>query len=275
MFRPRPTLLAATLVVGSAMVASAQANRNASTQAPPNPSAPSSIDNTKRAMTVADYAKWRTIRDVAITDDGQWVSYGYQQRNVDDTLYVKSLVVGTEQKIPRGSRSQFSDDGKWIAYFVANPSRGNSEQAPGGGEGGPAPAGPAKLELRNLASNAVVSWDNVASFAFSKGSNAMIIRKARAGAGPAAAPTGGRGGGGGRGGTRPPRNAAITNFAWGIEPWDTETVRSELLKRGLTPREDTGNRGSMETSPFKSFHVRDPDGWDLQISNQTKEKHEL
>jgi hypothetical protein len=22
---------------------------------------------------------------------------------------------------------------------------------------------------------------------------------------------------------------------------------------------------------FKSFHVKDPDGWDLQISNQTKE----
>ena len=48
-----------------------------------------------------------------------------------------------------------------------------------------------------------------------------------------------------------------------------------LVKRGLTPREDTGGRGNMETSPFKSFHVKDPDGWDLQISNQTKEKHEL
>lgn len=75
--------------------------------------------------------------------------------------------------------------------------------------------------------------------------------------------------------SRPPITGVIDHISWGIEPWDTETVRSELLKRGLTPREDTGNRGSMETSPFKSFHVRDPDGWDLQISNQTKEKHEL
>jgi hypothetical protein len=25
---------------------------------------------------------------------------------------------------------------------------------------------------------------------------------------------------------------------------------------------------------FKSFHVKDPDGWDLQISNQTREHHE-
>ena len=76
-------------------------------------------------------------------------------------------------------------------------------------------------------------------------------------------------------GSRPPVTAVIDHISWGIEPWDTETVRSELVKRGLTPREDTGGRGTMETSPFKSFHVKDPDGWDLQISNQTKEKHDL
>jgi catechol 2,3-dioxygenase-like lactoylglutathione lyase family enzyme len=75
--------------------------------------------------------------------------------------------------------------------------------------------------------------------------------------------------------SRPPVTGVVDHISWGIEPWDTETVRSELVKRGLTPREDTGNRGSIETSPFKSFHVKDPDGWDLQISNQTKEKHEL
>jgi catechol 2,3-dioxygenase-like lactoylglutathione lyase family enzyme len=75
--------------------------------------------------------------------------------------------------------------------------------------------------------------------------------------------------------SRPPVTAVVDHISWGIEPWDTETVRAELVKRGLTPREDTGNRGTMETSAFKSFHVKDPDGWDLQISNQTKDKHEL
>ena len=117
------------------------------------------------------------------------------------------------------------------------------------------------------------------------GIGGIIIRNRRrqpdagnAGAQPQAQPA--RPDSGGAGGaaaqpSRPPITGVIDHISWGIEPWDTETVRSELLKRGLTPREDTGNRGSMETSPFKSFHVRDPDGWDLQISNQTKEKHEL
>jgi catechol 2,3-dioxygenase-like lactoylglutathione lyase family enzyme len=71
--------------------------------------------------------------------------------------------------------------------------------------------------------------------------------------------------------SRPPITGVINHISWGIEPWDTETVRSELVKRGLSPREDTGGHGTMETSPFKSFHVKDPDGWDLQI----KEKHDL
>src|SRR5207237_1390389 len=132
------------------------------------------------------------------SDDGTWASFGYQQRKVDDTLYLKNLPVNTEQKIPRGSRAQFSDDSKWVAYFVVEPQQTNTQET-----ASETPQnGPAKLELRNLAAGTTVSWDNVSSFAFSKGSNALMVRKARAGAGPAAAPAGGRGGGagGGRGG---------------------------------------------------------------------------
>jgi hypothetical protein len=66
----------------------------------------------------------------------------------------------------------------------------------------------------------------------------------------------------------------LDHISWRIEPWDTEAVRAELTQRGLNPRVDTGTGGDIATSRFKSFHVRDPDGWDLQISNQTKEHHE-
>jgi dienelactone hydrolase len=201
----RASMIAVTslLLAGSAASLSAQRGRNNASQPAPTVAVSSpSTDNIKRAMTVADIGKWRTIRDVAISDDGQWATYSYQQRRVDDTLFVKSLPAGAEQKIPRASRVQFSDDSKWIAYFVAEPIRATDQQraAPAGPDGGPAPAGPAKLELRNLATGAVVSWDNVASFAFSKGSNALMLRKARAGAGPAPAANGGRGGGAGGGG---------------------------------------------------------------------------
>jgi catechol 2,3-dioxygenase-like lactoylglutathione lyase family enzyme len=58
-----------------------------------------------------------------------------------------------------------------------------------------------------------------------------------------------------------PKNALFDNFCWGIEPWDAKTVEAELRKRGLDPVAD--NRGGG----FESFHVKDPDGFDLQISN--------
>ena len=193
-------LLVPLLLVSVQTNVRAQGARNTAQQPPATAVANAAAnDNTKRAMTIADIGKWRTIRDVAISDDGQWASYGYQQRRVDDTLFVKQLPAGAEQKIPRASRAQFSDDSKWIAYFVVEPIRPNDPPAQPSPDGGPAPTGPAKLELRNLSTNAVVSWENVGSFAFSKGSNALMIRKARAGAGPAPA-AGGGGGRGGRGG---------------------------------------------------------------------------
>lgn len=70
-----------------------------------------------------------------------------------------------------------------------------------------------------------------------------------------------RGGGGNQRRPRPPRNARFNNFCWGIEPWNAKTVEAELRKRGLDPVADNREGG------FESFHVKDPDGFDLQISN--------
>ena len=78
----------------------------------------------------------------------------------------------------------------------------------------------------------------------------------------AATGSGGRGGSGE--GPRAPRNAVFDSFCWGIEPWDAKTVDAALRKRGLTPVAD--NQGK----DFQSFHVKDPDGFDLQISNGSR-----
>jgi catechol 2,3-dioxygenase-like lactoylglutathione lyase family enzyme len=85
-------------------------------------------------------------------------------------------------------------------------------------------------------------------------------------AGGAAPPAAGAQGSGR--GNRPPLTGVINHVSWGVQPWDTDKVKAELEKRGLNPRPD------MVGENFKSFHVYDPDGWDLQISNQTKESRE-
>jgi catechol 2,3-dioxygenase-like lactoylglutathione lyase family enzyme len=51
------------------------------------------------------------------------------------------------------------------------------------------------------------------------------------------------------------RAAYVDHFAITIDNWDKEAVEAELTRRGLQP-----------TLDGRSFHVKDPDGFDLQIS---------
>lgn len=83
-----------------------------------------------------------------------------------------------------------------------------------------------------------------------------------------------RGGGGNRGAapptTPPARRASIGHISFGITSFDPDQVKAELDKRGLTARVDTGGRGDIHTSPYKSYHTTTPNGYDLQISATTK-----
>jgi len=57
------------------------------------------------------------------------------------------------------------------------------------------------------------------------------------------------------------QSARVKSFCFVIEPWNAKTVEEELRKRSLMPVAENNGKG------FESFHVKDPDGWDLQISN--------
>jgi catechol 2,3-dioxygenase-like lactoylglutathione lyase family enzyme len=66
-------------------------------------------------------------------------------------------------------------------------------------------------------------------------------------------------------GNRPPTTALVDHIAYRVYNWDTDQVKDELMRRGLaasTLRPDTG--GGIPN--YSSFHVSDPDGFNLQIS---------
>jgi catechol 2,3-dioxygenase-like lactoylglutathione lyase family enzyme len=67
----------------------------------------------------------------------------------------------------------------------------------------------------------------------------------------------------GLGVSRPPVQAVFDGFAWGIDAWDAAKVKAELEKRGLKPIAD--NHGD-----YQSFRIKDPDGFDLAITNGSK-----
>lgn len=56
---------------------------------------------------------------------------------------------------------------------------------------------------------------------------------------------------------QPDGSAFIDHLCYTIEDWDREAVGEELRARGFDPRPDTD----------ESFHIKDPDGFGLQISS--------
>ena len=60
----------------------------------------------------------------------------------------------------------------------------------------------------------------------------------------------------------------VDHIAYRIADWDTNKVKEELDRRKLQPRLDTGQTKSPTN--FSSFHVQDPDGFDLQITGVVK-----
>ena len=57
----------------------------------------------------------------------------------------------------------------------------------------------------------------------------------------------------------------VDHIAYTIETWDMNGVEAKLKSYGLTPRKDTEN----------SFHVKDPDGFDVQISGREMTNKEI
>ncbi|HEY6357111.1 MAG TPA: hypothetical protein VIX35_02640, partial [Vicinamibacterales bacterium] len=182
----------------------------------------------KKVLTLADYGPWKRITSTALSDDGKWMTYTLSPNDGDETLVVKQLDGDTSYTVPiglpaaggrggggrgagAGASVQFSDDGRWIAYYVNPPSPpagrgrgtaagagGGAGQAPGqgggrgGGRTGAAAGGGAtggaaarRLELLDLTNGNKVAVPNAGGFQFSKGSQWLAIKMNAMNAAPA------------------------------------------------------------------------------------------
>lgn len=133
-------------------------------------------DKGKKVLTIKDYDRWRSIVSASISDNGNWITYSYSfpnMRHMDDTLYMKNLATGREHEIVRGSRPQFSDDSRWVAYIISLPKkeaeklRKNKKPVPD------------KTQLMNLETGDKFTWNSAASFSFSKGSKFFAVKKSK------------------------------------------------------------------------------------------------
>ena len=195
----------------------------------------------KKAMTIDDYAKWKSISGQEISGDGKWVAYVLQSTNVPATetkpvLHLQNLETGQEVTVADATGEAFSSDSKWLAYTVepAGAGRGGrggrgaaatppadapapatppapGQDAPAGGRAGqPAtPPQPRHADLRNLATGEVKSWQDIQSFSFSANATHLLLRR-RA---PQAAGAAGRTGAAGDAGAAPQGGAPAAGAA--------------------------------------------------------------
>lgn len=57
---------------------------------------------------------------------------------------------------------------------------------------------------------------------------------------------------------QPDAKPMVDHICYTLKPWDDKKVEAELNRRGLNPREDLGGH-------TRSFHIKDPDGFDVQL----------
>jgi dipeptidyl aminopeptidase/acylaminoacyl peptidase len=209
----------------------------------------------KKALSVDDYTKWKSVGNQSISGDGKWVAYVLSATNTapadaKPVLHLVRLDNSQDLEIPNGTAPAFSPDSKWLAYTVDASGGGRGGRGGrGGGGGGAQPGGagggaqnarggngapaapPRHVELRNLATGTVQSWQDIQSFTFAATSSHIVLRRRVPGA--PGGPAGGRGGApaGGGAANAGAANAEASNGPRGADVilHDLATGRDQLL----------------------------------------------
>jgi dipeptidyl aminopeptidase/acylaminoacyl peptidase len=158
-----------------------------------------------KVLALGEYGPWNRITSAAISPDGRWMTYAYQPNEGDITLHVKELdgeklhtvAIGAPPQAAGGGGGrfgggggqqgpQFSDDSRFVGYFVNPPGeQGGRGRGRAGAPGAQRPGGPGatganrpqrRFELLDLASGGKFSVTNPASFRFSADGRWLAVR---------------------------------------------------------------------------------------------------
>lgn len=144
---------------------------------------PSAAANGKKVLSLAEYGSWTRITSAAISADGRWMTYLYRPNDGDASLFVRELDGARVDTITRGSDPSFSDDSRWVGYYVNPPEREGGRRGrartpgPGTGQGsGPGSGQSRRFELRSLETGETFAVPNAQSFTFANGSGWLAVR---------------------------------------------------------------------------------------------------
>lgn len=133
-----------------------------------------STNGVKKILSLDDYARWRSIDGARLSGDGQWVAYAFRHTNALDQkpeLHILHVDTGKDVAVPNALQPAFSDDSRWVAYFVDLPYADAKKL-----RDGDKPV-TREVQLRNLDTGATAAWKDMQSFAFARGSGHLLLRR--------------------------------------------------------------------------------------------------
>ena len=128
----------------------------------------------KKVFAIDDYARWQSIDNSRISGDGNWVAYGLRHPNALDpqpVLHVLRLETGKDQAIPNGTQPAFSDDSRWVAYFVELPYADAKKLRDA------SKPVTRKAQLMDLQTGSQQTWEDIQSFNFSPGAGHLLLKR--------------------------------------------------------------------------------------------------
>ena len=233
--RSRSALTLLALAIAAPAFAQSTNVQQTGASTPANMAAKPADKGSKRALTIADYARWRTIQSPVISPDGKWVAYVLRFTNVvtpdqKPELHILNLASNKDTVIQFATTPEFSSDSRWITYQIDIPQNnragaGNRPAGQGLLPGADSAAQndtsaaararrenqppPRRAELRELATGKTQHWADVASTSFSPTATHLLVRRRPP------TPPGAAGGGAGGGGAPPAAPPGIEGFFGG------------------------------------------------------------
>ena len=115
--------------------------------------------NSKPKVELKDYGQWESLGfSRALSNDGNWFAYDVRRNNDKNEIRLHNLIDNSVKVLAEASRAQFSNDNKWIGYFI-NPTASAKKKS----------KKPLRSKFRLLKLNGTdsITVENVSAFGFS------------------------------------------------------------------------------------------------------------
>jgi dipeptidyl aminopeptidase/acylaminoacyl peptidase len=137
----------------------------------------------KPVLGSADYAKWETLGNGALSPDGKWVAYDFRRGNGSTELRYRTLDSDNEHPVHSANGPQFTGNGHWLLYTITPDTAGGGGRGGRGGRGAagtapaPATANRNKVGAVDLRTGVTTTFEDVQSYSLASDGAHVAMRR--------------------------------------------------------------------------------------------------